>query len=643
MSVEVGWLCVGGIEIIHDARVLSYLHRGLAGAAIATSVGVAATGSVSGIVEAPYSDTYCLTPDHRLLTADLRWVPCGDVVDGDQLLAAESAAQPGNRNRRWEIATVTRSERRVAECVRVHLANGDIITCTIDHPWLARAASANARHWVRADELIGQRGAPRHVARLFDPWDEDRSYEAGWLSGMFDGEGCVQMNRSAVRLALAQVPGPVLDRVVDYLERMKFEVTVSTPRIGSAATVSIRGGFGEIARALGTLRPLRLLNNYAVGHVAGRTIKPHWSKDVEVIAVEHIGLHEVQSIATSTGTYIGEGYAMHNSDDYGIPLTIDCGEGFAPVCLECACPTLTLDETFTDPATDDAPWYQAADPRSAEFLGAIAVTMDLPPATERTQAPRTRFGGTPSPQRLLPRIMQVTAQLFAATPGGLEWGKRWLYDVLAGACDGGADATFLPYCPADDQDPDTVYRVLADTVLVDGPTFAGVGSFSGFRVVEARFQLSSVAPWLLGLPAVCSSGSIPTGGSESCLIETDDWGGGQAVRVELGGDMAYVTVRAVPLAADQDCPVDGVGMACSEFTVGGGTQVGDVIVVDASRRSALLTDISSKNDVSAVPYLDFVGPFPWIEAPPCTRLCVTVINNGPGTVTYTVDTVRREL
>ena len=349
----------------------------------------------------------------------------------------------------------------------------------------------------------------------------------------------------------------------------------------------------------------------------------------------------VQTTGSVTGI-VESPYSDVYSPNYGEELTINCGDGFAPVCLQCACPTLTLEEDFTDPETDDAPWFQASSPTSAEFLGATALVMELPPATARSQQPRVRFGGTPSPQRMLPRIMQVTARLFASTAAGMEWGKRWFNDVLAGTCDGGADAVFLPYCPTSEQDPDTVYRVLAETILVDGPTWVEIGAFGEFRALEARFQLASSAPWLLGLPYQCEHANLAPGGSTSCLIETDDWGGGQAVSVQLEGDMNGVTVSAVPLAADQPCPVVGTSMHCSEFTVQG-TQNGDVLIVDSSRRSALLTDTTSKNDVSAVPYLDFVGSFPWIDAPPCTRLCVTVTNNGSGAAEVTIDTVLREL
>lgn len=371
--------------------------------------------------------------------------------------------------------------------------------------------------------------------------------------------------------------------------------------------------------------------------------------DARVLSYLHNGLAGANIAASigvdTSGVYTGmveAPYADTYSDAYGEPSSVNCGENFEPVCLECACPALVIGESYVDPATDDAPWWQASSPCSVEFLGATALSIEVLPATDRAQRPRTRFGGTPSPQRLLPRIMQVTARLFASSPAGLEWGKRWFYDVLAGACDGSADAVFLPFCPADQFDQ-TPYRMLADTVLVDGPTMSDPGRFSGFRAVDVRFQLGSSSPWLLGYPVECATGRVSPGATLSCLIETDAWGGGQALRVTLeDGDFNDVTVRAVPLAADQDCEDAATGMPCSEFTVQG-AQDGDVLVVDSARRAALLTDISSKLDVSAISYLVFDGPFHWIEAPPCTRLCVQVRNDGVGAPNVTIETVVREL
>lgn len=132
---------------------------------------------------------YCLSPEHRLLTADLRWVPCGDLKAGDRLLAFDEETPEGCTHRRLRWSEIVRSEPAVKVCVRVVLEDGTDVVCTTDHPWLAQRLdrpSSNPKRWVRADCLMDE--AP-YVNRLLDTWTEARSYEAGWLAGMFDGEG----------------------------------------------------------------------------------------------------------------------------------------------------------------------------------------------------------------------------------------------------------------------------------------------------------------------------------------------------------------------------------------------------------------------------------------------------------------------
>lgn len=635
--IEVGFLCLGGVELISDARVLSYLANGLAGASMVPAIGTVGSGTHTYWAD-EFHDAYCLHPRELVLTADLQWVPCGSIREGDEVLAFDEHPQPGNRVRRFQRAVVTRSEPAVKESVLVRLDNGDEVICSADHPWLAYPRSDNHPRWVPAADL-----ADMTVVRQFTMWEADDSYEAGWLAGMFDGEGYLTIGKTA-RLGMAQKPGPVMDRMFELMERFKFTVTrtVNMHPNGSVDHMHVGGNFAESLRALGTLRPMRLLEKFRTAPVEQRSIRQYKNGATTVLGVEPLGPSPVQSIATSTRTYFGAGYAMHNSDIYGTEHTVDCADGFAPVCLECACPALTAGDAYVDPATDDAPWYQASVARSAEFLGVLSSTIDFPTPHVRLHVPRGRFGGTPAPEQLGPRIVQITAQLFAATSGGLEWGIRWLQDVVAGACGDPADMTILPFCPDDQFGLDAAYRVLPDCILVDGPHFTPAGLFHGFRVMNVAWQMSSASPWLTGLPQLCASRRLAPGATVSCLIETDDWGGGQAVLLQASGGIDGLNVRAVPLAADQDCTDALTGMAAAEFTVTG-TKPGDTLTVDASRRSALLTDVSSKLDVSAIAYLDFDGPFRWIDAPPCTRLCVTVTNNGAGIVDVSLSTVLREL
>ncbi|MCX4458605.1 hypothetical protein OOK58_42615 [Streptomyces sp. NBC_01728] len=274
------------------------------------------------IIAAP--PTYkCLERSERILTADLQWVPCGELKVGDRILSFNE--HHGNRDgegnhRRWEFAEITHSEPAVKECVQVTLENGDSVVCTTDHPWLVSSGPGAKRQWVEAADLLKKprRGATpegRYVFQALDTWEPIRTYEAGWLAGMFDGEGSLSIG-SANKLAITQSVGPVADLVEARMLECGFKpmTHVSRPQ-GPLSKKEIKnfevaGGFREIARALGALRPERLLRKFQASGLEDRAIR---AQHIRIVSVEPVGPRPVQSISTSSRTYIGEGYLMHNS------------------------------------------------------------------------------------------------------------------------------------------------------------------------------------------------------------------------------------------------------------------------------------------------------------------------------------------
>jgi hypothetical protein len=72
----------------------------------------------------------------------------------------------------------------------------------------------------------------------------------------------------------------------------------------------IKGGLRNIVRALGTIRPDRLLEKFQPEHI-GRLVstKNHWDK---VASIEPIGKREIVRIAIDAKTMIVEGYGHHN-------------------------------------------------------------------------------------------------------------------------------------------------------------------------------------------------------------------------------------------------------------------------------------------------------------------------------------------
>lgn len=248
----------------------------------------------------------CLTPDSKVLTSDLRYVPLGSLKPGDKLVSFDEESVDGKRSRRYREGTVVAAKPGKAELFEVVLSDGTVFRATADHRWLARRGS-NYR-WTETKDL----GVGSTVPRLLPTWQENTSYAAGWLSGMYDGEGCLYVRRTTggavAQLSLSQKEGPTLDLV---RERLASEVGVSSRTETydrSASTLRVRGGAREIARVLGTLRPNRLLAKFsptALGRVSSR-------ENVKVVSITPIGEGDIVYIDIDHGTMIVEGFGHHN-------------------------------------------------------------------------------------------------------------------------------------------------------------------------------------------------------------------------------------------------------------------------------------------------------------------------------------------
>ena len=261
----------------------------------------------------------CLAQHHRILTSDLQWIPVGDVTPGLEVMAFDEHGIPGatgrNARRRWRRATVVRSVPRNTATVRVVLANGDEIITTPEHPWLA-SVGTGAPQWLTSAELTTRR-APTYVHLQVRPWQQQFTREAGWLAGMYDGEGSLSFGlHGSPKLTMYQLDGPVMDHAERLLEQHGFDTNrlsrtdpVTAEHGRKVHNLYVGGGFPGIMRALGMFRPIRLLDKWAELDVSTRTVE---AERVEVVAVEPAGVLDIQEVETTTGTYIGEGYLHHN-------------------------------------------------------------------------------------------------------------------------------------------------------------------------------------------------------------------------------------------------------------------------------------------------------------------------------------------
>ncbi len=281
----------------------------------------------------------CMTPETRVLTNDLRWAPAGDLHVGDGLLAFNEHVRPGGR-RRMEFATVLANTPRYEDVFAVELDTGETLYATAEHPWLVstQSGAGNKHRWRRTDELLGS--APKRkgdfpkkstlLYRVFEPWNVETSWDAGWLAGAYDGEGSIARHGSngnvQSQIVFNQNAGVVLDTAQQLLKERGFELAVSDAR--ACRRLRINGGKDEKLRFLGQIRPARLLEKW-------QTLDPgrlQQLRAVRVLQVTTVGRREIAALGTTSGTYIAEGFGVHNSFDLRV-LQADL--------LRCGFPKLT--------------------------------------------------------------------------------------------------------------------------------------------------------------------------------------------------------------------------------------------------------------------------------------------------------------
>lgn len=254
-----------------------------------------------GLIYIPTSP-YCMIPGTRVLNESLEWVPVETLAVGDKLVGFDEFQVQGN-GRCWRKSTVTETSIIKAPTFTV-TTTGPSVTCTGEHLWLVKRSGETGLNWVKTSEL-----KPGDRIPDIGTWETDYSREAGYLAGFFDGEGHV----SGYSVGACQNPGPVLDYVQTWADKLGFELT-EYPKRSSDDTINLRiaGGLAEQMRFLGSIRPMRLMDGF-VDLIEGRRTYGKHSKTVEVLSIEEAGVQEVVALGTSTNTLMAEGLFSHNT------------------------------------------------------------------------------------------------------------------------------------------------------------------------------------------------------------------------------------------------------------------------------------------------------------------------------------------
>ena len=262
------------------------------------------------------AEVYCLDPKTRILTADLRWVSLGDMRLGEEVVAFDEDTPGGHQHRKIRVARITALGRIVAPAFWIEFEDGRRLIASAEHKWLGRGRTDNTLRWRTTEELKpGIR-----IRDIGHPWEPDQSSGAGYLAGVYDGEGYLFSDRS-FRIGFTQLPGSVLNHTRELLVENGFRISsvrAVPSQLSRAAVMTFAiAGLYDCLRFLGQIRPLRLLENAThwlpgrapTARLPGRPLVGYGT----VIRLIPVGERELVAIETSTHTLFAEGLFTHNS------------------------------------------------------------------------------------------------------------------------------------------------------------------------------------------------------------------------------------------------------------------------------------------------------------------------------------------
>ena len=266
---------------------------------------------------------YCPTPDQRILTSDLRWVPAGNLEVGTELVGFDEdlfeLGGAGKRRRRFRSSVVMAHVPIRRKVIRLELKSGVTIRSSEEHPWLVATKQSRNQKWLTAGQIAKdiKSGHRRYLHQFVKPWTSSQTYEAGWLSGVYDGEGSFSIkNRCGCQLSVSQNPGLVLDKIFEVASDFGFPVArYAKEKKRDIVCVQSRGGWRENLRLLGTIQPVRLINTFQEALRSGEFGKQMdgVGPPEEIVRAYSEGYQECSGIETSTHTYLCEGFGAHNS------------------------------------------------------------------------------------------------------------------------------------------------------------------------------------------------------------------------------------------------------------------------------------------------------------------------------------------
>lgn len=263
--------------------------------------------------------SYCVTPETRILTSDLRWVRADSIKVGDKLIGFDENPPKKYGQRKFNETLVEDVGAIERPCYEVTLNDGTKVTCSEEHQWLVFTAGSRTV-WKQTKDLV----STDRIYKVCDVWEDlPQDYRLGYLSASFDGEGCISQVKGKIQqLTFAQRDNAMLKQVKEYLADFGFDYNANYYDKRKEAKgqdlvykLFIKGGKRELLRFLGSVRPKRLLDNFDPNQLGTvRCSNGDLGSDIHprVESIKYVGVKKVIPIRTTSRTYVAEGLASHN-------------------------------------------------------------------------------------------------------------------------------------------------------------------------------------------------------------------------------------------------------------------------------------------------------------------------------------------
>lgn len=267
----------------------------------------------------------CVDIETPVLCADLLWRKAGDLQEGQEIIAFDDDNDICSKQnwRYLRVGKVTHNTIEDAETMGIELEDGTILYATPDHAWLVKMSNS-VLEWRETKDLEETRkGGPVYLLRPFGKvWEQDKSYEGGYISAAYDGEGNLDRLNGMV---FVQVQNSMLSQMESFLtvKEIPFKKHKKKTPDHRQQVYTLRfHGLKNLFSFLGKFQPRRLIDN-VISYLKTKnedlpTLRCSPDDYVRVVRVFPAGIRKIAVLSTDVGTHFTGGFASHNT--YARPL-----------------------------------------------------------------------------------------------------------------------------------------------------------------------------------------------------------------------------------------------------------------------------------------------------------------------------------